>query len=104
MSYALIFVWLGLGLFWVSMLGLLWRRNLVGMLLGVLIGWLSVISGSIGAALRNGEVVEPVGAAGLILVLGLVCGLQVALGLSLIIARITRRGSLDVQEAELLEG
>ena len=30
----------GLAFFWVAMLGLLWRRSLIGMLLGVLFGWL----------------------------------------------------------------
>ena len=32
-----------LALFWVAMLGLLWRRSLIGMLVGVLYGWLSVV-------------------------------------------------------------
>ena len=45
---ALALVMGGLGLFWVAMLGLLWRRSLIGMLVGVLFGWLSVVVWMIG--------------------------------------------------------
>ena len=38
-----------LALFWVGMLGLLWRRSLVGMLVGVLFGWLSVTVAGVAA-------------------------------------------------------
>jgi NADH:ubiquinone oxidoreductase subunit K len=104
MAHATIFVIAGLGLFWVAMLGLLWRRSLIGMLVGVVFGWVSVVLGAIGAALlRSGEG-DSVGAAGLVFAAALVCGLQAALGISIVVARIARRGSLDVQEAGLLEG
>jgi NADH:ubiquinone oxidoreductase subunit K len=104
MPHGLLFVLAGLGLFWIAMLGLLWRRSLVGMLVGVLFGWVSVVLVSVGAALLRSRDGDPMGAAGLVLAAGLVCGLQLALGLSLVVARIARRGSLDVQDAALLEG
>jgi NADH:ubiquinone oxidoreductase subunit K len=104
MSHAMIFVFAGLGLFWVAMLGLLWRRSLIGMLVGVVFGWVSVVLCGIGAALLRSDSGDAAGAAGLVFAAGLVCGLQAALGLTVVVARIARRGSLDVQEAGLLEG
>ncbi len=104
MSAATVFVLAGLGLFWVAMLGLLWRRSLIGMLVGVVYGWLSVVLGAVGAALLRADTGAEAGAAGLVFVAALVCGLQVALGLSIVVARVARRGSLDAQEAGLLEG
>lgn len=101
---ATLFVLAGLGLFWVAMLGLLWRRSLIGMLVGVVFGWLSVVLGGVGAALLRSGTGDESGAAGLVFAAALVCGLQVALGLSIVVARIARRGSLDAQEAGLLEG
>ena len=94
----------GLGLFWVAMLGLRWRRSLIGMLVGLVFGWLSVVLGAVGAALRHAGTGTESGATGLVFAAALVCGLQVALGLSIVVARVARRGSLDAQEAGLLEG
>ena len=42
------------GLFWIGMLGLLWRRSLVGMLVGLLFAWISVAMGAIGFAVLQG--------------------------------------------------
>ena len=102
MGIASLFVVAGLGLFWVGMLGLLWRRSLIGMLVGVVFGWLSVALCGVGAALLRAG--DSGGGAGLVFAAALVCGLQVALGLSIVVARVARRGSLDAQEAGLLEG
>ena len=93
-----------LALFWVSMLGLLWRRSLIGMLVGVQFGWLSVVLSAMAmSSLRAGAEGE-LGAGSLIFCAALVGALQVALGLSVVVARIVRRGSLDAQDAGLLEG
>ena len=43
------------GLFWIGMLGLLWRRSLVGMLVGLLFAWISVAMGAIGFAVLQGD-------------------------------------------------
>ena len=86
------------------MLGFLWRRSLVGMLVGVLFGWLSVVVAAVGFALARDGVGESQIGAVLILLAALVSGLQVALGLSIVIARVSRRGTLDAQDAGLLEG
>ena len=93
-----------LALFWVAMLGLLWRRSLIGMLVGVLFGWLSVVlSATAMDTLRPGTEDE-LGAGSIIFCAALIGALQVALGLSIVVARIARRGSLDAQDAGLLEG
>lgn len=98
----------GLAFFWLSMLGLLWRRSLIGMLVGVLFGWLSTVVVGAGWIL-NRSAVDPDGIGALegermLVLFGLAGGLQLALGLSIVVARIVRRGSVDVQEAGLLEG
>ncbi len=120
--------WLVVGaiaLFWVAMLGLLWRRSLVGMLIGLVFGWTSVALASLGftglqaaagvaiGAVTTAEVA--VGSAGavaearalgsvLAICVVLLGGLQVAVGLALVVARIERRGTLDADDAGLLEG
>ncbi len=93
-----------LALFWVGMLGLLWRRSLIGMLVGVLLGWLSVAVAGIAFVgfQRDGE--GAVAGAIFVLCTALVCALQVVLGLSIVVARIARRGTIDAQDAGLLEG
>jgi NADH:ubiquinone oxidoreductase subunit K len=93
-----------LALFWVGMLGLLWRRSLVGMLIGVLFGWLSVAIGGVGFIGFRTASGEIAGGGAFVLCAALVCALQLALGLSILVARIGRRGTLDAQDAELLEG
>ena len=42
-------------LFWVGMLGLLWRRSLVGMLVGLLFAWVSVGLAGIGFVALHAE-------------------------------------------------
>ena len=94
----------GLALFWVAMLGLLWRRSLIGMLVGVLFGWLSVLVVGVGWLSTRSTEATP-GEGGALLVVFILVGLlQVALGLALVVARVVRRGTLDVQDAGLLEG
>ena len=93
-----------MALFWVGMLGLLWRRSLVGMLVGVLFGWLSVAVAGIGFIGQRESALESAGGGAFVLCAALVCALQVALGLAIVVARISRRGTLDVQDAGLLEG
>ena len=94
----------GLALFWVAMLGLLWRRSLIGMLMGVLFGWLSVVVVGIGWLVARSTEVAP-GEGGALLVVFILVGLlQVALGVAIVVARVVRRGTLDVQDAGLLEG
>jgi NADH:ubiquinone oxidoreductase subunit K len=93
-----------LALFWIGMLGLLWRRSLIGMLVGVLFGWLSVTLAAIGFIGFQSDAVGVAGGAALVLCAALVCALQVALGLAIVVARIARRGTLDAQDAGLLEG
>ena len=43
-------------LFWVGMLGLLWRRSLVGMLVGLLFAWISVALAGIGFSALRGTI------------------------------------------------
>lgn len=93
-----------IGLFWVSMLGLLWRRSLVGMLVGLLFGWVSVAVAGIGFALLRGAAEEEAAAGALVLCVGIMGCLQIAVGLSIVVARIERRGTLDADDAGLLEG
>lgn len=115
----------GIALFWVAMLGLLWRRSLVGMLVGLVFGWTSVALATLGfvglqaaAGVPSGAVATgavAVGSAGAVVearALGsvlaicvvLLGGLQVAVGLAVVVARIERRGTLDADDAGLLEG
>jgi len=104
MSISFVLICGGLALFWVAMLGLLWRRSLVGMLVGVLFGWLSVVVAAVGFAFARGNTEESQISAVFVLLAALISGLQVALGLSIVIARVSRRGTLDAQDAGLLEG
>jgi NADH:ubiquinone oxidoreductase subunit K len=91
-------------LFWVGMLGLLWRRSLVGMLVGLLIAWISVGLAGIGiASLRGGEATTASGAV-FVLCVSILGGIQIAVGLGVVMARIKRRGTLDADDAGLLEG
>lgn len=91
-------------LFWVGMLGLLWRRSLVGMLVGVLFGWLSVaVAGLASIGFRPQPEASAPGAV-FVLCVALVGALQIALGLAIIVSRIARHGTLDAQDAGLLEG
>lgn len=93
-----------LALFWVGMLGLLWRRSLVGMLVGVLFGWLSVAVAGIAYVGLQTQPENQVGGATFVLCTALVGVIQIALGLAIIVSRIARRGTLDAQDAGLLEG
>lgn len=93
-----------LALFWVGMLGLLWRRSLVGMLVGVLFGWLSVAVAGIAASLFQTDPSAAVRGATFVLCAALAGALQIALGLAVVVSRIARRGTLDAQDAGLLEG
>ena len=91
-------------LFWVGMLGLLWRRSLVGMLVGLLFAWISVGLAGIGfAALRASDSAAAAGGA-FVLCVVILGGLQIAVGLGIVVARIKRRGTLDADDAGLLEG
>ena len=91
-------------LFWVGMLGLLWRRSLVGMLVGLLFAWISVGLAGIGfSSLRESE--AEVGEGGVFVLLAVILGVsQIAVGLGIVVARIKRRGTLDADDAGLLEG
>lgn len=97
-------------LFWVGMLGLLWRRSLMGMLVGLLLGWVSVALAGIGFAFLGAPpgagAVDERSALGAVFVLcvSVLSGLQIAVGLGIVVARIKRRGSLDADDAALLEG
>jgi NADH:ubiquinone oxidoreductase subunit K len=93
-----------ISLFWVGMLGLLWRRSLLGMLVGLLFAWVSVAIAAIGFSLMwSGEGVG-VGGGELVICAAVVGCLQIAVGLSIVVARIKRSGSLDADDAGLLEG
>lgn len=94
----------GMALFWIGMLGLLWRRSLVGMLVGIFFGWLSVTLVGVGFLGLRVTPVEVSGGAVFVLCVALICAMQIAMGLSIVVARIARRGTLDAQDAELLEG
>jgi NADH:ubiquinone oxidoreductase subunit K len=94
----------GIALFWISMLGLLWRRSLVGMLVGLLLGWLSVAVAAIGFVGLRLETGERALGGTLVLCAVLIGTLQVAVGLAIVVARIKRHGTLDADDAGLLEG
>jgi len=92
------------GLFWIGMLGLLWRRSLVGMLVGILFAWISVAIISIGFGIsERGAEGSAVGGI-LVLCVSVIACMQIAIGLGIVVARIRRRGSLDADDAGLLEG
>ena len=91
-------------LFWIGMLGLLWRRSLVGMLVGLLFGWVSAALSAIGFGVLRGGAPEDARGAALVLWLGIVGFLELVVGLSIVLARIERRGTLDADDAGLLEG
>ncbi len=93
-----------IALFWVGMLGLLWRRSLVGMLVGLLFAWISVAMSAIGFAVLQGDHENAAAGGALVLCIAVVSFLQAATGLSIIVARIRRRGTLDADDAGLLEG
>jgi len=93
-----------LGLFWIAMVGLLWRRSLIGMLVGLLLGWVSVALAAIGfIGLQPDPAARALGGV-LVVCVVLVSGLQIAVGLGVVMARIRRRGTLDADDAGLLEG
>jgi NADH:ubiquinone oxidoreductase subunit K len=91
-------------LFWIGMLGLLWRRSLVGMLLGLLFAWISVAMGAIGFAALQDSPESAAGGGALVLCIAVLFSIQTATGLSIVVARIRRRGTLDADDAGLLEG
>jgi NADH:ubiquinone oxidoreductase subunit K len=92
------------GLFWIGMLGLLWRRSLVGMLVGLLFAWISVAMGAIGFSVLQGDPDNTAAGGALVLCVSVTSFLQAATGLSIVVARIRRRGTLDADDAGLLEG
>ena len=91
-------------LFWIGMLGLLLRRSLVGMLVGLLFAWISVSVGAIAFSLLQGNSEKASEGSVLVLCVAFASCLQIAVGLSVIVARIERRGTLDADDAGLLEG
>jgi NADH:ubiquinone oxidoreductase subunit K len=91
-------------LFWIGMLGLLWRRSLVGMLVGLLFAWISVAMAAIAFAVLQGDPLNGAAGGALVLCVSVVFFLQTATGLSIVVARIRRRGTLDANDAGLLEG
>ncbi len=91
-------------LFWIGMLGLLWRRSLVGMLVGLLFAWMSVSTGGIAFSLMQRNAESETHGSALVLCIALAGCLQIAVGLSVVVARIERRGTLDADDAGLLEG
>lgn len=102
-GFAALIVVGSLMLFWVGMLGILWRRSLIGMLVGLLFSWISVALAGIGfAALRENEEVAAGGV--MVLCMAILGGIQIALGLGIVVSRIKRRGTLDADDAGLLEG
>jgi len=94
----------GIALFWIAMLGLLWRRSLVGMLVGLLLGWISVAVVAIGFVGLRSEAGERALGGALVLCAVVIGSLQVAVGLGVVVARIKRHGTLDADDAGLLEG
>ena len=88
------------GLIIVGALMLFW----VGMLVGLLFSWISVGLAGIGfAALRGTE--NSAASGGVLVLCALILGsIQIAVGLGIVVARIKRRGTLDADDAGLLEG
>lgn len=100
-------VWLvfgALALFWVGVLGLVWRRNFVGMLVGLGFAWTSVAGLALAVGLLQADAVQAARAGGLALCAAIVGCLQVGVGTALVFARVSRRGTIDAEEARLLEG
>ncbi len=93
-----------IALFWIGMLGLLWRRSLVGMLLGLLFAWISVALSAIGFVGLQGDAERVAAGGGFVLCVCVLMCMQLAAGLSIVVARIRRRGTLDADDAGLLEG
>lgn len=93
-----------LALFWIGLCGLVLRRSFVAMLIGLGFAWASVALAAIGFGLLSGDAGRAASAGALALCAGVVGCLQVAVGLALVFARVTRRGSIDAEEARLLEG
>lgn len=97
-------VFAALALFWIGLLGLVLRRSLVGMLVGLGLAWTSVAAIAIAFGLLSGDGERAVEAGGLALCASIVGCLQVVVGLALVFARVSRKGSIDAEEARLLEG
>lgn len=95
---------LGILLFWAGMLGLLWRRSLVGMLVGILIAWLSVAVVGVGFAIFPESAQARAQGGAWVVCVAIISVLQVCVGLGIVVARIRRRGTLDADDAGLLEG
>ena len=93
-----------LGFFWIGMLGLLWRRSLIGMLVGVLFGWLSVVLGATAWLRAAAPSASSEEGASIVFCVVLVAAIQAVLGLSIVVSRVARSGSLDAEDAGLLEG
>lgn len=93
-----------IALFWVGLLGLVLRRSLVGMLVGLGFAWASVAMLAIAFGLLSGREDRAVEAGGLALCVAIVGCLQVVVGLGIVFARVARKGSIDAEEARLLEG
>ncbi len=93
-----------LGLFWVGLLGLVWRRSFVGMLVGLGFAWTSVAGIALAFALLQPDVDRAAQAGGLALCAAIVGCLQLGVGVALVFARVGRRGTIDAEEARLLEG
>jgi NADH:ubiquinone oxidoreductase subunit K len=99
--------WLMLGslaLAWIGLLGLVLRRSLVGLIVGLAFAWASVAGLAIAAAVSSADESAAVSAGGLALSAAIVGCLEIAVGLALVVARVSRRGTIDVEEARLLEG
>lgn len=90
--------------FWIGLLGLVLRRSLVGMLFGLGLAWASVAVIAIAFGLLSGREDRAVAAGGLALCAAIVGCLQVVVGLAIVFARVGRKGSIDAEEARLLEG
>jgi NADH:ubiquinone oxidoreductase subunit K len=91
-------------LFWIGMLGLLWRRSLVGMLVGILFAWVSVAIAAIGFSVSSDTGQGSALGGVLVLCVSAIACMQLAVGMGIVVARIRRRGSLDADDAGLLEG
>ena len=100
-------VWIvfgALALFWIGLLGIVWRRSFVGMLVGLGFAWTSVAGLALAIGLLQADPMRGAPAGGLALCAVIVGSLQVGVGLALVHARVSRRGSIDAEEARLLEG
>ena len=93
-----------LGLFWVGLLGLVWRRSFVGMLVGLGFAWTSAAGVALAFALLQQDAARAAQAGGLALCAAIVGCLQLGVGVALVFARVGRRGTIDAEDARLLEG